>query len=241
MYMSSNAIEVKVYDVAGATIIPGLIDAHAHPHSEQSTLHVIEQQPTYFSAPLAYGVTTMVEVYGNEYRDAWLNDMIRSGKMEGPRYFTTGSVIYGGRAGARRLMYRPIATLDDARDWVGLAGQESPPTHFAIVVNGQAVGGIGLVFRDDINSCRAEIGYWLGEAYWGRGIVTESVRAVTAWTFENFDLASIYAGVLEWNPASMRVLEKAGYRFEARLRKAMIKEGVVMDEFIYSVIREDVE
>lgn len=106
----------KIIDVAGATIIPGLIDAHAHPHIEQSTLHVIEQQPTYFSAPLAYGVTTMVEVYGNEYRDAWLNDMIRSGQMTGPRFFTTGSVIYGGRAGSRRLMYRPIATLDDARE-----------------------------------------------------------------------------------------------------------------------------
>ncbi len=97
------------------------------------------------------------------------------------------------------------------------------------------------MFRNDINSCRAEIGYWLGEAYWGRGVVSEAVRALTVWAFETFDLASIYAGVLEWNPASMRVLEKAGYTFEARLRKAMIKEGVVMDEFIYSVTREEVE
>ena len=132
-------------------------------------------------------------------------------------------------------------TLDNARDWVGLAGHESPPTNFALVVDGKAVGGIGLVFRNDINSCRAEIGYWLGEAYWGRGVVSEAVRALTVWAFETFDLASIYAGVLEWNPASMRVLEKAGYTFEARLRKAMVKEGVVMDEFIYSVTREEVE
>lgn len=106
----------KVYDLKGATIIPGLIDAHAHPHIEHSALHVIEQQPTYFSAPLAYGVTTMVEVYGNEYRDAWLSDMLRAGKMAGPRYFTTGSPIYGERRGARRLMYRPLETLDDARE-----------------------------------------------------------------------------------------------------------------------------
>ncbi|MEO7964958.1 MAG: amidohydrolase family protein, partial [Gemmatimonadaceae bacterium] len=106
----------KVFDVAGQTIMPGIIDAHAHPHIEQSTLHVIEQNPTYMSAPLAYGVTTMVEVYGNEYRDAWLSDMLRAGKMAGPRYFTTGSSIFGMRRGSRRLMYRPIETLDDARD-----------------------------------------------------------------------------------------------------------------------------
>ena len=130
-------------------------------------------------------------------------------------------------------------TIEAAREWIGMASQESPPSTFAIVVDGKAVGGIGLVFRDDINRCRAEIGYWLGEAYWGRGIVSEAVRAVTAWAFDNFDLASIYAGVLEWNPASMRVLEKAGYKFEARLIKAMIKEDVVMDEFIYAIVREE--
>lgn len=132
-------------------------------------------------------------------------------------------------------------TIEDADYWIEIASQESPPTNFAIVVAGKAVGGIGLIFRDDINRCRAEIGYWLGEAYWGRGIVTEGVRAITEWAFDNFDLASIYAGVLEWNPASMRVLEKAGYKFEARLRKAMVKEGAVMDEFIYSVTREEIE
>ena len=132
-------------------------------------------------------------------------------------------------------------TIEAASEWIAIASHESPPTNFAIVVQGKAVGGIGFIFRDDINRCRAEIGYWLGEAYWGRGIVTEAVCAVTAWAFENFDLASIYAGVLEWNPASARVLEKAGYKFEARLRKAMIKEGIVMDELVYSVTREEVE
>jgi RimJ/RimL family protein N-acetyltransferase len=68
--------------------------------------------------------------------------------------------------------------------------------------------------------------------------MTEAVRALTRWGFENFDLSRIYAGVLEWNPASMRVLEKAGYQFEGRLRKAVIKENRVMDEFIYAIVRE---
>ncbi|MCC6771160.1 MAG: PD40 domain-containing protein [Gemmatimonadaceae bacterium] len=106
----------KTFDLAGQTVIPGLIDAHAHPHIEHSTLHVIEQQPTYLSAPLAYGVTTIVEVYGNEYRDGWFTDMLRAGKMAGPRFFTTGSPIFGTRRGFRRLMYRPFETLDEARE-----------------------------------------------------------------------------------------------------------------------------
>ncbi|HEX9000078.1 MAG TPA: GNAT family N-acetyltransferase [Blastocatellia bacterium] len=131
-------------------------------------------------------------------------------------------------------------TIENARDWVGVAAAEDPPSNFAIVVDRQAVGGIGLVFKDDIARCGAEIGYWLGEDFWGRGIVADAVRGLTAWAFENFDLHRIYAGVLEWNPASMRVLEKAGYKFEARLRNAVIKEGVVMDEFIYAVIREEI-
>lgn len=131
-------------------------------------------------------------------------------------------------------------TIEHARDWVGLATPENPPSNFAIVVEGQAVGGIGLVFRDDINRCSAEIGYWLGEEFWGRGIVADAVRGVTAWAFDNFDIHRIFAGVLEWNPASMRVLEKAGYQFEARLRNAVIKEDIVMDEFIYAIIREEI-
>ena len=108
----------QVFDAAGKTIIPGLIDAHAHPHIEHSSLHVIEQAPAYLSGPVAYGVTTMVEVYGNEYRDGWVTDMVRSGRMTGPRFFTTGSIIYGRRHGGRLRMYRPIETLDDAREQV---------------------------------------------------------------------------------------------------------------------------
>lgn len=131
-------------------------------------------------------------------------------------------------------------TLKDAAYWIELTATETPRTSFAIEVDDHAVGGIGLILRDDIYRCSAEIGYWLGEEYWGRGIVSEAVGAVTAWAFAEFNLSRIYAGVLEWNGPSMRVLEKAGYRLEARLKNAIVKEGQVMDELVYSILRESI-
>ena len=75
--------------------------------------------------------------------------------------------------------------------------------------------------QGDVERVSAEIGYWLGEEFWGRGIVSEALRAVTDYAFATFDLCRIYAGVFEWNPASMRVLEKAGYEFECRMKKSV--------------------
>lgn len=128
-------------------------------------------------------------------------------------------------------------SLEDAERWIEHARNEDPITNFAIVIEGAAVGGIGLIFHDDIYHRSAELGYWLGEAYWGRGLVTEAVGGVVEWGFANFDIARIYAGVLAWNPASARVLEKAGFQFEARLRRAVTKEGVTMDELMYAIVR----
>jgi len=128
-------------------------------------------------------------------------------------------------------------TLSNAEHWIRSANSATPVTNFAIVVDGTAVGGIGLVLKDDVFRRSAEIGYWLGEEYWGRGIVTEAVRAVTDYAFATFDLCRVYAGVFEWNPASMRVLEKAGYEFECRMRKSVIKDGETIDELIYAIVR----
>jgi len=128
-------------------------------------------------------------------------------------------------------------TLANAEHWIRSANPATPVTNFAIVVDGTAVGGIGLVLKDDVFRRSAEIGYWLGEEYWGRGIVTEAVRAVTDYAFATFDLCRVYAGVFEWNSASMRVLEKAGYEFECRMRKSVIKDGEIIDELIYAMVR----
>lgn len=127
-------------------------------------------------------------------------------------------------------------TIDHAREWVTIASVP-PVMHFAIEVNGAAVGGIGFNQNDDIHRRSVEIGYWLGEDFWGRGIMSEAVKAVTGYAFINWDITRIYAGVFEWNPASMRVLEKAGYKLDGILRKNVTKDGKIIDEHVYSFIR----
>jgi ribosomal-protein-alanine N-acetyltransferase len=128
-------------------------------------------------------------------------------------------------------------TLTNARHWIQIANPAEAITNFAIVVEDSAVGGIGLVLKDDVFRRSAEIGYWLGEEYWGRGIVTEAVRAMTDYAFATFDVCRLFAGVFEWNPASSRVLEKAGYEFECRMKKSVTKDGHTIDELIYAVVR----
>jgi RimJ/RimL family protein N-acetyltransferase len=88
-------------------------------------------------------------------------------------------------------------TLADAEEWIRQSRGIVPQTRFAIIVDGAAVGGIGLERRGDVFRRSAEIGYWLGEPFWGRGIMTEAVRAVTGYAFKNFDLCRIDAGVFE--------------------------------------------
>lgn len=130
-------------------------------------------------------------------------------------------------------------TLKNAEEWIQHASTANPLTNFAIVVEGAAVGGIGLMLKDEVYRRTAELGYWLGEKFWGRGIITEAVAAMTEYAFANFDICRIQASVYEWNPASMRVLEKAGYRLEARLRKSITKDGATIDEMIYAIMRPD--
>lgn len=130
-------------------------------------------------------------------------------------------------------------TLKDAEQWIRSASAENPPRNFAIIIEGEAAGGIGFVLKNDVYRNAAEIGYWLGEEFWGCGIITEAVHAMTEYAFANFDICRIQAGVYEWNPASMRVLEKAGYALEARLRKSIIKDGEMIDELIYAIMRPD--
>ena len=125
-------------------------------------------------------------------------------------------------------------TLSDANDWISLVMQQQPEANFAIASRDELIGGIGLTLRDDIHRRSAEIGYWLGEPILGAGHRHGRIAALTDYAFANHDIVRLDAGVFEWNPASMRVLEKVGYVREGRLRKSITKDGRTIDEFLYA-------
>jgi len=133
-------------------------------------------------------------------------------------------------------------TLADAEAFLVRAASMVPVTYFAIAVDEAAVGGIGYTLHDDVERVSAEIGYWLGTAFWGRGIMTSALAAVTAHAFgKHPELRRIYAVPFGGNGASLRVLEKAGYRLEGRMRQSAIKDGTVIDQLLYATIRDEAD
>lgn len=129
-------------------------------------------------------------------------------------------------------------TRADAEAWVAKAAQPSPDQrHLAIVFGSELAGGLGWTRLPDLRTRTAEIGYWLGQPYWGRGIATEALRQGSAQAFRDFDFVRLQASVIDWNPASRRVLEKAGYTLEARHRQQGFKDDRVCDLFLYALLR----
>ena len=127
-------------------------------------------------------------------------------------------------------------TKHDARAYIRSVRERTPETTFAIAVDDEAVGSVGFVLRTDVERVSAEIGYWLAEPLWGRGITTEALTALTKYAFGTHGLTRIYALPFAWNLASCRVLEKAGYVLEARLRRSAIKDGLITDQMQYAFI-----
>jgi len=103
----------------------------------------------------------------------------------------------------------------------------------AIEIDGEAVGGIGIHPLDDVKRSSAEIGYWLSESHWGKGIATDAVRSIVPVAFERYDIVRLQAGIFSSNPASMRVMEKCRFAREAIHRHAITKNGLVIDEVMY--------
>src|SRR5271165_4820371 len=112
-----------------------------------------------------------------------------------------------------------------------------PETSFAVEHAGEAIGGIGFKLGTDVARLTAEMGYWLGEPFWGRGLTTRAVLAASGWAFENYRLTRIFAMAFSHNVASMRVLEKAGFEREGILRRSAVKNGVVLDQVLYAKVR----
>lgn len=125
-----------------------------------------------------------------------------------------------------------------AIEWINHVKALNPQTQFAIASDEEAVGGIGFLLQNDVYRRSAEIGYWLGETHWEKGIATKAVRALTEYVFAHYDIVRIYASVFEWNRASARVLEKAGYTYEGRLRKCVTKDGKTIDQLMYAIVLE---
>ncbi len=126
--------------------------------------------------------------------------------------------------------------VQDARSFYEYACRTQEECIAAIDCAGEAAGVIGIQFRTDIERCSAALGYWLGEPYWGRGLATDAVRSFTAWAMPRFSLTRVYAEVFAENPASGRVLEKAGFQRVGLLRKAALKRGVHHDYILYDRI-----
>jgi RimJ/RimL family protein N-acetyltransferase len=135
--------------------------------------------------------------------------------------------------GVRDLFPHPY-TIDDAHEFLQKKIAEQASTIFCIQIDGAAVGGIGVHSGQDVHRHTATLGYWLGEEFWGRGTITESVTAVTDFCFDNFPLCRISAEVFANNPASARVLEKAGFTFEGRLKSNVLKDGKLLDSLLYA-------
>ena len=127
-------------------------------------------------------------------------------------------------------------TWKDAQAFLTSASSEEPQTNFAIEVGGEAAGGFGYVPGTDVERYSAEIGYWLGEGCWGRGIVTEALVLFTRYAFDELGLLRLYALPLADNVASVRVLEKAGYRAEGTLHSSCVKFGQPRDQALYAIV-----
>ncbi len=131
-------------------------------------------------------------------------------------------------------------TMEHARQYLMKDAQRAVEGNefvFAIEVDGEAAGGIGIVRGTDVERVSAELGYWLGEQYWGRGIVTAAIQRFAPWVMERYGLTRLHADCFSDNPASSRVLEKAGFTRESTKRRAAIKLGEIKDMHVYVMLR----
>jgi len=129
-------------------------------------------------------------------------------------------------------------TKKDAKEWLALVKKQNITTTFCVEVDGEMAGSIGFTLKEDVYRKNAEIGYFIGEEYWGKGVATEAVRQLMNYIQKNFDLVRIYAEVFEYNRASMKVLEKNGFYLECIRKKAAIKNDMILDDYVWVKLLE---
>ncbi len=128
-------------------------------------------------------------------------------------------------------------SIEDANYFISLTQRENPQMSFAIEYNRQFCGMVGLSGQSDVYKKTAEIGYWIGEPYWNKGIATIAVKLLTSYGFDQLDFIRIHSGIFEYNIASMKVLIKNGYEKEGVFKKSIIKDGKIYDEHRFSKIK----
>ena len=133
-------------------------------------------------------------------------------------------------------------TEQDGADYISamLSADENETFAFAITVDNKVVGSIGVFRQENIHRQTAELGYYIAEEYWGKGIMTEAVKQICEYVFEKSDIVRIYAEPFAYNAASCRVLEKAGFQYEGTLRGNAVKNGIVIDMKMYSLLKSEI-
>lgn len=132
-------------------------------------------------------------------------------------------------------------TEKDGEDYISsmLAANEDETFAFAVTADNKVIGSIGVFRQENIHRQTAELGYYISEEYWGKGIMTEAVKQICEYVFSNSDVIRIYAEPFAYNAASCRVLEKAGFQCEGTLRNNAVKNGNVFDMKMYSILKAE--
>jgi len=124
-------------------------------------------------------------------------------------------------------------TKKDAKEWLELVKKQKIVTTFCVEVDGELAGSIGVTLRDDVYRKTAEIGYFIGEEYWGKGVATEAIKQMVNYLQKKFDIVRIYAEVFDFNKASMKALEKNGFYLECIRKKAAFKNNMIVDDCVW--------
>jgi RimJ/RimL family protein N-acetyltransferase len=128
-------------------------------------------------------------------------------------------------------------TYSDAVQWVRFANRTIESYNLAITLDGKVIGAIGVEKQPDVYRKSAELGYWLGEEYWNKGIMTKVVKEMVELAFQNFSIVRLYAYVFSGNKASSVVLAKAGFELESIQKAAIYKNGQILDQLVYAIVR----